>query len=157
MTISGMASGSVQEAPFRATAKLTVGESGSLMRTSDPVKMEGSFATSSAAVVGSCGRFANCLPASSTSCSCSTAPAAATTYERDTKEAIDRAHLLFVALYWIFHAVQWMICLVSFCNQFPTWFRGMMCLVSFSIVSHMQFRDFKPGVVQYWIFKAVMG
>ena len=38
MTIRGMASGSVQEAPLKATAKWSLGRSGSLTRTSEPVK-----------------------------------------------------------------------------------------------------------------------
>ena len=38
MTIKGMASASVHEAPLKATAKCSLGRSGSLTRTSEPVK-----------------------------------------------------------------------------------------------------------------------
>lgn len=38
MTINGMASASVHEAPLKATAKCSLGRSGSLTRTSEPVK-----------------------------------------------------------------------------------------------------------------------
>lgn len=41
MTMSGMESGSVQEAPLKATANCKLGWSGSRMRTSLPVKMAG--------------------------------------------------------------------------------------------------------------------
>jgi hypothetical protein len=38
MTIKGMASASFHEAPLKATAKCSLGTSGSLTRTSEPVK-----------------------------------------------------------------------------------------------------------------------
>ena len=38
MTMRGMASASVHEAPLKATAKCSLGRSGSLTRTSEPVK-----------------------------------------------------------------------------------------------------------------------
>lgn len=42
MIMSGSESGSVQDAPLKATANWMVGKSGSRMRTSEPVKYVGS-------------------------------------------------------------------------------------------------------------------
>ena len=84
ITIRGTESGSDQAAPLKAMARLMALLSGSRSLTSEPVKMEGSAATNSSAVVESVGRFANCLLARFTRSSCSTAPAPATTWQETT-------------------------------------------------------------------------